>query len=300
MGNGDSETYGVDCEYTYVVNGQTYNGDRPSFYSGSDNLGSFQQDLHRRLKVAKQKGVVEVWVDPVHPQHSVLDRTFRPGFFAFSQLFACVFGTIGLGIGGFLLGSRSPRVTRGVLRIQSEHGPVKSLSTVLMAFHGGMATFSLVVAIACLLHGQMYGLIVIVFAIAFGIGFWIFAKLRSKNRHVGYLVLPIENQVANSRPHIALPASWSGPVDLDLRWMIPTPPTNQIGLEDEEADSSSVDLPSVGGTMSETQIEIEMPDWRKNQAGDMSTRLEVKGLIGGHPYEDKFELPEKYILMLRD
>ena len=292
--DGEGTSYRVICEYDYALNGKNYLGDRPSFYFGSDNLGSFQKNLHRRLKEAKKRGVVDVWVAPNDPANSVLDRTFRPGFFTFSLVFSLVFGSIGLGVLGYVIGSRSPRVQDGMLRLQSTHGPSKFSSSLLMLFYAPMTLMSFVVGGICLFNGQLSAIGVLMVACVFAAAFVFSVRVRRRNRHVGYVLLPTD-QNSRNEPYIALPARWSGPVDLDLRWSIPRPPSNQVGVEDaEEADSFTIDLPSVQGTMNQTQIPFPLPDLAEINTGVMPIRLEVNGLIGGNPYEDVFEVPAEF------
>lgn len=95
----DGTTYKAVATYEYEIDGQKYTSDRVSLSGGSDNIGSFQQDLARRLKKHKANGEpVECFVDPSNPQDSLLDRTLRTEMFAFMNIFATVFGAVGLGI----------------------------------------------------------------------------------------------------------------------------------------------------------------------------------------------------------
>jgi len=95
----DSTTYRVDCRYSYVFNGQTFQGTRAGLADGSDNIGSWQQTTYERLR-RHHEGVesdpVSCWVNPDNPQEAVLDRELRWGLLLFHLLFVVVFGGIGL------------------------------------------------------------------------------------------------------------------------------------------------------------------------------------------------------------
>ncbi|GHA19718.1 hypothetical protein GCM10008090_31770 [Arenicella chitinivorans] len=94
----DSTTYKAVGEYRYQYNGQYYTSDRLSWSSGSDNIGSYQQDLHRELsRIASRGGEFLVWVDPDDPSSAVFDRDMRWGMLLFSGMFLLIFGGIGFG-----------------------------------------------------------------------------------------------------------------------------------------------------------------------------------------------------------
>ncbi len=102
--NDGSTTFGVRGSYRYEYDGITFQSSRLGFYSGKDNLGSYQEQLFRRLKTAQSKGeTVTAWVDPDSPRSAYLDRTLRGGMFAFMLIFGLVFATVG---GGIMLLSR--------------------------------------------------------------------------------------------------------------------------------------------------------------------------------------------------
>jgi hypothetical protein len=93
-------TYRAEAKYTYTYNGQTYTGDRASLYSDeNDNIGSFQEDLARRIKHYQSKGeLMSVYVNPDDPSQSIISRDFRWGFFAFKFLFGLIFAAVGGGL----------------------------------------------------------------------------------------------------------------------------------------------------------------------------------------------------------
>ena len=296
INNGDGTTYGVDCEYHYIVNEQKYVGDRASFYSGSDNFGRFHQDLHARLKKAKQQDNAVAWIDPDTPEKSVLDRSFRCGFFAFSQLFALVFGAVGIAISMAAFFTRDPSVQNRILSIDSSSRTTRGVCFVLMFYCGGMFLLSLPVALLTIFDGQFVpGLICLLLTSAFGgalFGTW---RGWRNTRHLGRLLLPTKDASRSESAKIILPANWQGPIDMDVRWTIPRPPSNQIGVEDELADTAHVDLPTTGGTVHESHIPLELPVIAHTPVSDMPVKVEVKGTIGGYRYSDVFEVPATWV-----
>ena len=94
----DSTTYKAIGQYRYQYNGQYYTSDRLGWSSGSDNVGSYQEDLHRELsRIASSGGEFMVWVDPDNPSSAVFDRDMRWGMLLFSGMFLLIFGGIGFG-----------------------------------------------------------------------------------------------------------------------------------------------------------------------------------------------------------
>ena len=92
---GDSTTYKVIADYTYPVNGRVYEGDRVSLYSGSDNVGSYHQDMGRKLR--NSDNLVTVYYNPDNPQESIIDRSIRWGMVGFMSIFGVLFGMVGVG-----------------------------------------------------------------------------------------------------------------------------------------------------------------------------------------------------------
>ena len=104
----DSDTYEAFATYTYVVDGQQYQGDRVSLSSGADNIGSYQEDIGRRLRAVSAAGdTVVVFVDPDTPSNSIVDRGVRWGLLGFKSIFLFVFGGVGLGL--LIVAWRAPK-----------------------------------------------------------------------------------------------------------------------------------------------------------------------------------------------
>lgn len=110
-GGGDSSARAV-ARYSYTFAGSTYESTKVSFYSGSDNIGSFQKDAAAELSryVAKPKAdAVEMdsrtrgpqfrcYVNPHKPEEAVLYRTLRIGMMLFQLMFGVIFGGVGFGL----------------------------------------------------------------------------------------------------------------------------------------------------------------------------------------------------------
>jgi hypothetical protein len=95
----DSTTYEAVATYRYEVDGQTHTGSRVSIHSGADNVGSFHQDTHNRLRRHLETGQPTVcYVNPRNPEDAVLDRSVRWGMISFFLVFALVFGGVGIGL----------------------------------------------------------------------------------------------------------------------------------------------------------------------------------------------------------
>ena len=96
-------SYRVVANYTYRFANRDYTGDRVSFYSGSDNIGSFQADAYAELKKhADDHTPFRCYVNPDQPDESILYRQVRVGMLAFQSVFMLVFGGFGF---GFLYGN---------------------------------------------------------------------------------------------------------------------------------------------------------------------------------------------------
>jgi len=95
----DSDTYEAFGDYTYSFGGARYTGNRVSLSSGGDNIGSYQQDMGRRLQsTARAGGSLVVFVDPANPGRSIIDPGLRWGLIGFKSIFLFVFGGFGLGL----------------------------------------------------------------------------------------------------------------------------------------------------------------------------------------------------------
>lgn len=94
----DSTSYRATARYRYDYYGQSYVSDRVGFAGGSDNIGSYHQDMNRQLgRVRGGSQALNIWVNPDEPSEAVIDRDMRWGLLAFKSLFLFLFGGIGIG-----------------------------------------------------------------------------------------------------------------------------------------------------------------------------------------------------------
>jgi hypothetical protein len=85
--------------YDYEFEGRKFKGERVSIDSGSDNVGTFQQDAYQELKQhLREHKPFHCFVDPQKPSDAVLYRDLRGEMLAFYAIFATTFGAVGLGL----------------------------------------------------------------------------------------------------------------------------------------------------------------------------------------------------------
>ena len=95
----DSTTYQATGKFSYQYEGVEYSSDKLYFGRGSDNIGSFHQDLVRDMTNAQSRNqTMQAWVNPKKHSQAVLIRDVRWGMFGFMMIFPIVFGGIGAGI----------------------------------------------------------------------------------------------------------------------------------------------------------------------------------------------------------
>jgi len=97
--NDGSTTYSATGKFQYEWKGQTYISEQINFSRGSDNIGSYQQDLVNKLLNAKERNDnINIWVNPNNPSEAVFDKETRWGMVAFTSLFFVLFGGVGASI----------------------------------------------------------------------------------------------------------------------------------------------------------------------------------------------------------
>lgn len=100
----DGSTYQATAEYTYKFGSRQYTGKRVGVTGGSDNIGSYQQDVHRQLSAHQTSGrPFRCYVNPNRPSEAVLFRDLRWEMVAFQAVFAEAFGAAGFGLLTFAL-----------------------------------------------------------------------------------------------------------------------------------------------------------------------------------------------------
>ncbi len=92
-----STTYSVRAEYEYEYDGRRFLGSRVGIHTGSDNIGSFHQDIASELAGYKTRGeMFPARVNPLQPSETVLYPDLRYGLLAFMSVFVVLFGGAGL------------------------------------------------------------------------------------------------------------------------------------------------------------------------------------------------------------
>jgi hypothetical protein len=119
-GSRGGPTYKVEAHYTYTVDSKKYNASKVSFYSGSDNIGTFHKKTFFALETARHtKKSFPCWVNPQNPEEVVLIRDLRPEMIGFQLFFVFTFGgvasTLLLGI---LFAAGSTRSANGNIRMR--------------------------------------------------------------------------------------------------------------------------------------------------------------------------------------
>lgn len=117
----DSTTYQATGRFEYLWQGREYESDRISLYTGSDNLGEFQQAVHLAMKRAMSEDgyPARCFVNSDSPDEAVFNRDFRPAQAAFFSVFCVVFPLVG---GAFLWGGiLSSRKQKAAAELKEAH-----------------------------------------------------------------------------------------------------------------------------------------------------------------------------------
>lgn len=94
--SGDTSTYKIVADYTYQVNGRTYEGDRVSIHGGSDNVGDYHHETGRKLSRSSKE--TTVFYNPKQPDEAIIDRSLRWEMIGFSSIIGFIFALVGCGI----------------------------------------------------------------------------------------------------------------------------------------------------------------------------------------------------------
>jgi len=95
----DAITYLASGKFSYRYEGTSYTSDKLFFGRGSDNFGTFHQDLVREMNnVQSRNQTMQAWVNPKDHSQAVLIRDIRWSMFGFMMMFSLVFGGVGAGI----------------------------------------------------------------------------------------------------------------------------------------------------------------------------------------------------------
>ena len=96
--SGDSTTYSLEGHFDYRYNGRSYTGEQVSYYSGSDNIGSWHSEMEQKIRIAAGQGRLTAWVNPDNPQESYLVRDIRWAKLGFMSIFFLVFAGAGAAV----------------------------------------------------------------------------------------------------------------------------------------------------------------------------------------------------------
>ena len=113
VSRGEETTYKATATYRYDYQGITHRSSDVSIYSGSDNIGDFQQEAYRELaryaeSLPAKRNQLQVdrvarapfrcYVNPRDPRQAVIYRGLRWPLQAFMSIFALTFPAIGFGL----------------------------------------------------------------------------------------------------------------------------------------------------------------------------------------------------------
>jgi hypothetical protein len=263
-------------------------------------LVSFHRQLYRRLQAARSSENATCLVDPDYPQRSLLDRTFRSGMLAFYMIFMIVFGTIGLIALAYFVPPGEPRDIEGRIQIDSTNRSSRCSAQLMILYHGLILMIAVPVAVICFASGDLYALTPLVLStVPIAIVFMCWRYVVWTQPVTGKLLLPGDCTQGENAATLLLPASWQGPVDLESRWLIPPPPSNRIGVEDETGATSHVQLPAVSGTTQTTEIDFPIPELPEPPPEDRAIKLSLIGTIGGRQFKDEFSIGDEARQSLR-
>jgi hypothetical protein len=110
-GSKGGTTYQTTAQYSYRYEGHNYRGNRVAIVGGSDNVGTYQQDMHRELQsYAASHKPFRCYVNPDRPSQSILYPKLRWEMATFQTIFMLAFGGVGFGLlAGGALGMKRTR-----------------------------------------------------------------------------------------------------------------------------------------------------------------------------------------------
>jgi hypothetical protein len=92
--NGDGS---VEASYRYDWKGVAFQNDRVYVARFKDNIGSYQGEMYNRLDyLHRNNQPLLIYLDPMNPQQSVIDRDMRWGLFALAAGFCSIFFLVGI------------------------------------------------------------------------------------------------------------------------------------------------------------------------------------------------------------
>lgn len=106
-------TYQTTASYRYRYHGREFRGDKVGLFGGADNIGDFQQRAYEQMRAFEQQSrPFRCYVNPAHPEQSVLFRDLRWGLLLLTSIFPTLFPLIGglVAVGGFMQARDSAQV----------------------------------------------------------------------------------------------------------------------------------------------------------------------------------------------
>lgn len=127
-GSKGGRTYCVTGTFAYTVDGKPYRSNKVSFYTGSDNVGTFHQRIFHQMESARlSKKTLPCWVNPENPDEVVIIRELRPEMMGFQLLFVFFFGGAAIAIlsgVAFTFGDRRSDNNKIRMRHSGVHRPL--------------------------------------------------------------------------------------------------------------------------------------------------------------------------------
>jgi len=204
----DSTTYQATASFEYYFAGAQYQGNRVSLSSGSDNIGSYQQDMARKLAgIEASGGGFNVWVDPNNPANSIIDRELRVPLLLFESMFFLIFSAVGLG--GIIFSFRHAKNTRSLENtdpsspwlgkaywasptIKSNVKTSSNMMLVFAIFWNLISLSAFFIAVESYKEGELLGLAALIFPLI-GVGLlWFAVKLKRSFRETGPMPLNLD------------------------------------------------------------------------------------------------------------
>jgi hypothetical protein len=152
-------TYEATAEYTYQYAGRQYSARRVGLYGGSDNFGSYHQDVHRQLSEHQKSGrPFRCYVNPDNPAEAILFRDLRWWMVGFQAVCAAAFGGAAFGMLAFGIAAyRKEKHERALAALHPDEpwlcktawadGKIKSSTVVMTVFRIVFAFFWNVISI---------------------------------------------------------------------------------------------------------------------------------------------------------
>lgn len=183
-------TYRAKASFRYTFEGRQFVGGQASFYDTPELHGGFQDKLYDELKNSQQRqSLVDIWVDPSHPERAVFNRTLDWETTVWSLPFALLFNGFGLAAWGYIFNLWRPGRNKTMADRLREGRPILLEGTdgtaLLFVFALAWNSFSWPFATIALEHIRANGLSLAAIAFLFpiaGLGLILLTWLQFRNR----------------------------------------------------------------------------------------------------------------------